>query len=182
MPGLISMSSAAVEGGSGGGGGSGKGSIEFGTTGVTGGGGWDCDGIGVGGGWQRFWAVGVGGEVVTNSRASGKSSDGLEGSKDSLRRFLATGVDRWGDMDTWDEESVSTEVVFVSKSCSLFTSANPLILSDSATFNNGPICSWDTFISPLYMNSTAAFNSGHLTSFKMTIGCWHGFSKNRAWK
>jgi len=62
------------------------------------------------------------------------------------------------------------------------TSASPRILSDSATFSSGPICSCDTLISPLYMNSTTAFNSGHLMSLRITIGCWHGLSKNSDWK
>lgn len=62
------------------------------------------------------------------------------------------------------------------------TSANPRIFNISATRSNGAICSCRTFISPLYINSTTAVNSVHLTSRIMTIGCWHGLSKNKLWK
>lgn len=67
-------------------------------------------------------------------------------------------------------------------SWSPFTSVSPRICNISATRNNGPIWAWLTLISPLYMNSTIAFNSVHLTSRIITIGCWHGLSKNSVWK
>lgn len=67
-------------------------------------------------------------------------------------------------------------------SWSPLTSAKPRIFSISATFSNGPISSCAKLISPLYINSTTDFNSVHLTSRNITIGCWHGFSKNNDWK
>lgn len=67
-------------------------------------------------------------------------------------------------------------------SWSPLTSAKPRIFNISATFNSGPISSWAKFISPLYINSTTDFSSDHFTSRNITIGCWHGFSKNNDWK
>lgn len=166
MPGLISMSSTAAlaECACGGGGGGGGGSVRA-SSGFCGVDGALC---GVAGGGSD---VGVPGDVVTSSRASEASSEGLGGSE-PRRRFLGRGL----------RQVPPSSTALPSRSCSLFTSASPRTLSDSATLSSGPICSWLTLISPLYMNSTTALSSGHLMSLRITIGCWHGLSKKSAWK
>ena len=93
----------------------------------------------------------------------------------SLELFLNLTVP----LDSFLVSSTSTALV-CSKHWS--TSVNPRILSMLATRSRGSICSLSTLISPRYMYSTTAFSWGHCTSFMMIIGCWHGWSRNSAWK
>ena len=61
-------------------------------------------------------------------------------------------------------------------------SARPLTLSRSAVFKNAGSWSWATLTSPAYMNSKMAVKCWNGTSFKIMIGCFAGFSSNKAWK
>ena len=65
---------------------------------------------------------------------------------------------------------------------SRLSSERPRIRSVSATRSRDCSSSWATLISPRYMYSTMAFSSDQRVSFKMTMGCWQGLSKNSACK
>ena len=50
------------------------------------------------------------------------------------------------------------------------------------TFSISGSFSEDTLTMPLYINCTTVCKSSNFTSFKITIGCWHGLTLNNDWK